>query len=160
MKNLLKNVKGFTLLELLVVVLIIGILAGIALPQYKYVKYKTQFVQLRTVVDALVRAQKMYYITHDKYAERLDDLDIEFPEGGTLSNNGLVVTYKNWNIAQMNEGHYVILARFSGNSPVNYYHYYSGRKECRARNNLGKKVCEKLGAKYKGDATNYTLYIF
>ena len=61
------NKKGFTLLELLVVVLIIGILAGIALPQYK------RSVEKAKVAQALVTLKYM----HDRGQEfmlRTDDL--------------------------------------------------------------------------------------
>lgn len=48
------NKKGFTLMELLAVVIIIGILSSVALPQYRKVVEKSQFTK------AQVMAKSMY----------------------------------------------------------------------------------------------------
>ena len=74
----MKKKKGFTLLELLVVILIIGILAGIALPQYKRAKEKVEAAELLTNVKALHEAQHRYFLVNGTFAENFDDLDISF----------------------------------------------------------------------------------
>ena len=81
----MKNRKGFTLLELLVVVLIIGILAGIALPQYKMAVAKAKYATLKDNTRSIKSALDRYYLVNDSYTRDLTALDIEL--NGSLTQN-------------------------------------------------------------------------
>ncbi len=70
------NKKAFTLLELLIVVLIIGILAAIALPQYKKAVLKSRLVAMFPYVKAVTSAQERYYLTNSHYANSITNLDV------------------------------------------------------------------------------------
>lgn len=71
--------KGFTLVELLVVVLIVGILSAAALPQYQKAVAKSRFSQLATAGKSLKDAMELYYMANGSYPWRWSELDVEYP---------------------------------------------------------------------------------
>ena len=73
------NNKGFTLLELLVVVLIIGILAGIALPQYRLAVGKAELSTLKTITRNVQDAAQRYYLINGTYVGAINNLDVQKP---------------------------------------------------------------------------------
>ena len=70
--------RGFTLLELIVVVIIIGILAMIALPRFIRVAEKARSTEGRMLLDAIRSAQFRYYTEHDKWTSIISDLDMTY----------------------------------------------------------------------------------
>jgi len=71
-----KNNPAFTLVEITVVVLIFGILASIALPQFSNIVENQRASAAKTILSNLHMSQRRYFIDHNNYATNIDDLDI------------------------------------------------------------------------------------
>ncbi len=62
-----KNQKGFTLIELLVVIAIIGILAAIAIPQFKSYRERGFDAGARSDLRNAAVAEEAYFVDSDTY---------------------------------------------------------------------------------------------
>ena len=85
--------QGFTLIELMVVVLIIGILSGIALPQYQRSVEKARTAEAMLTTKNIVDAAAIYATTYRQCPGSLSDLDIKVNPNT-----------KNWNFGLTKEG--------------------------------------------------------
>jgi type IV pilus assembly protein PilA len=64
----MKNRKGFTLIELMVVVLIISLLASIAVPKLTGSKNKARLASVKSDIRNLMTAQESYFSDNHAYA--------------------------------------------------------------------------------------------
>lgn len=65
---------GFSLIELLIVVVILGLLVGIALPQYGHYLHQGRQKAAMTQMKAIGDANELYKVRHGDYADSLEDL--------------------------------------------------------------------------------------
>ena len=71
------NRKGFTLLELLIVILIIGIIATFAMPQYRKIIERSRAAEVMRVIETAKTGQLLYYLQHGIFAGNWNDLKVE-----------------------------------------------------------------------------------
>src|SRR3954462_2478491 len=72
--------KGFTLVELAVVIIIIGILAAFAVPRFLDSVERSKAGEALNFLSAVRSAQERYQIRQGTYADDLTKLDIQMPE--------------------------------------------------------------------------------
>ena len=70
----LKNSKGFTLIELMVVVIILGILAAIAIPRFMNKKAEAETAKNAADIKIIQNAVELYYFDKDDYPTTTQEL--------------------------------------------------------------------------------------
>lgn len=63
----MRRVGGFTLIEMLIVIVIIGILASIAIPKFYRAKERSVIAKMRNDLRALAMAEEAYFNEHSTY---------------------------------------------------------------------------------------------
>lgn len=97
------NRKGFTLVEVLIVVIIIGILAAIGIPQFAASIEKAKGGEARAGLGHIQTAEKIYYAENEAYTATVGDLDISLTE-----------RYWSFGITATTAGEYLATATRSG----------------------------------------------
>ena len=105
--SMLRNRKGFTLVELMVVVIIVLVLAGIAVPVYIHYIQEGKKSEAYAVIDSVVSGALVYFQKNDSYS------------GGTFDNwlaaddvgNAVYFTYA---ISDADDDGFVVTATVTG----------------------------------------------
>ena len=80
-----RSEKGFTLVELMIVVVIIGILASIAIPKFASLIGRTKTTEAKTILGQIVQGEETYFFTSNAYiafAAGADCAQIGFEQPG------------------------------------------------------------------------------
>ena len=76
-----KRFQGFSLMEVMIVVVIIGILVALAYPNLeKYLKRARQ-MEAKTNLSAIYTAQKIYFTLNQSYADDINKLNLSLVQG-------------------------------------------------------------------------------
>jgi len=62
-----KSQKGFSLIELMMVVVIIGVLAGVGIPQYQKFQMKARQSEVKSLLTSMYTSQKAFYAEWNQY---------------------------------------------------------------------------------------------
>ena len=74
---MIKRECGFSLIELMIVVAIIGILVAIALPQYQNYQIRSKVTEALSIVGGVKRTLEVYYGDHNEWP--LNNVGARFP---------------------------------------------------------------------------------
>ncbi len=69
---------GFTLIELAVVILVIGVLAAFVVPRFRASVERSKALEAFNYLSAIQAAQERYHSKQGTYANSLTDLDVQF----------------------------------------------------------------------------------
>ena len=124
----MRNTRGFTLIELIMVVVIIGILASIAIPKFGNTKEKAYVAGMKADLRNLVTAQEAYFAEFVTYASTTGNLNYNVTTGNTVS---LVSSSgQGWSATSTNTGTAHTCGTFIGNATPPMAGEFEGQPAC------------------------------
>jgi prepilin-type N-terminal cleavage/methylation domain-containing protein len=109
MLNKAKGQKGFTLVELAIVIVIIGVLASFGVPRFRDAVERSKAGEAMNYLSAVRSAQERYHAREGTYADDLTTLDVSIPTPkyfsvGTVAAGGSGDLEDTWTLTLTREG--------------------------------------------------------
>ena len=83
LSKLRKNNKGFTLVELMIVIAIVGILAAIAIPNFLSYQKKAKTLEAKSILGDIRTMEEAYRAENSAYSNSLSTIGWTSPTGST-----------------------------------------------------------------------------
>ena len=96
--------KGFTLVELSVVIVIIGVLAAFGVPKFRNAVERSKAGESFNYLSAIRSAQERYHSKQGTYTATLADLDMQVPTPKYFSVGAVTADETNWSLALTRTG--------------------------------------------------------
>ena len=95
----LRNRKGFTLVELAVVIVIIGVLAAFGVPRFREAVERSKAGEAFNYLSAIRSAHERYHSRNGEYTTVLSGLDINFPDPKYFHINDTTAGEADWSLS-------------------------------------------------------------
>jgi prepilin-type N-terminal cleavage/methylation domain-containing protein len=77
---MIKNNNGFTMMEMMIVVILMAIITMFAVPQYMKVTEQQRGVEALNIMAAIAKAEERFFVINEIYTEDFSDLDLDLIE--------------------------------------------------------------------------------
>ena len=146
--TLCNNNAAFTLVELLVVVLIIGILAAVALPQYTKAVEKARATEALSNLRTLANAEELYKLENGEATNDLTKLTWSI-QGSQPNSTSVRTPYFSYYVEATSNGigfEAVATRIHNGNDNLKYFIYYAydGALYCVTKHDNAVPICKHL----------------
>ncbi|MDZ4865128.1 MAG: type II secretion system protein, partial [Gemmatimonadota bacterium] len=79
-----RHCRGFTIIEMLVVMVVIGVLAGLGFARLQYTKDKATVASLSSDLHGIAQEQEAYYFQNRNYSPTIDSLNPNLTPGNVI----------------------------------------------------------------------------
>jgi len=73
------SLTGFTLVEIMITIVIVGILAGLALPRFTITLERMKMTEGMKILNTLRNAQELFNVENGGYTSNINNLDVTIP---------------------------------------------------------------------------------
>lgn len=102
--SIMMNKKGFTLVELAVVIVIIGVLAAFGVPRFREAVERSKAGEAFNYLSAIRSSQERYHSRQGAYAGEPAELDINFPNPKYFSIGTVTFDEDSWEVTLFRTG--------------------------------------------------------